>query len=264
MPDSETEIWVDQLRRDLGTLARRQARGEDLIFASRPRRAHPERVVSGVWLRQRYEDFPVLGVAASDFGTLDLAVRRAAYAALRGYSVAMFVEGDVRLPLRLGLQLRGTRDGSLESLFDVPAWIAGTLASVPVTALINLVTMLSWREAIRIRLRRLILTDAEQEILAAAARPAPIARAPEDVPGPAQPREPPPRAGGRAPLDPPQSKVPSQGALPDEVAMRITNTEPLVDIEIGEIRIRGMRPELEVVVQQDEHVTAVSLRAAQR
>ena len=71
MPDLEGEPGVDQLRRDLGTLARRQARGEDLIIAWRPRRARPARVVIDVWLRQRYEDFPVLGVAAADFGTLD-------------------------------------------------------------------------------------------------------------------------------------------------------------------------------------------------
>lgn len=221
--------------------------------------------MTGVWLRHRYADLPVLGVAATDLAALDLAVRRAAYATSRGRSARMFTEHDVRIPLRLGLRLRGNREGSLESLIDVPAWIVAVLGSAPATALINLVTMLSWREAIRVQLRQLVLTDDEEQVLRDAARAAPPVPEPEQVAGPAHPRELP--AGQRRTpefVDPASSAVPAQGVLPDPLAERLASTEPVVDVDIGDVHIRGLRPDIEVAVQQGDRITAVSVRKPRR
>jgi hypothetical protein len=258
---------VAHLRRDLARMERLRRRGEDPSesLALRPRRAQPEADVTGVWLGHHYAERPVVGVASDDLAALDLAMRRAAYATARGRSARMFLEVDVRIPQRLGLQLREAREGSLEWLLDVPAWIVAALASAPATALINLITVLSWREAIRVQLRRLALSDEEQQILRESARPAPQVAAPHDVPGPPYPRELPVSAGRIPSFDEPTSAaVPPQGPLPRSIVEHAMAIEPLLDIDVGEVHIRGLRPETEVVVQQGNQLTVVTVRAPKR
>jgi hypothetical protein len=173
----------------------------------------------------------------------------------------MFGEAHIRIPQRLGLQVREAEKGSLEWLLDIPAWIVSGLASAPTVALVNFVTLMSWREAIRAQLRRLLLTAEERRILQEAARPAPASAPPEEVPGLAYPQEIGRHGGPLQPFqEPKSSNVPLQGALPIPIAERIAANETLVDVEVGEVRVRGMRPETQVVVQQDDDITVVTVR----
>jgi len=69
-------------------------------------------------------------------------------------------------------------------------------------------------------------------------------------------------AGGRRALD--GSSSGTGRSLPGPVADRLNAVDRLVEVDVGDIRIRGMRPETEVVVQQGDQLTSVSVRAPQR
>ncbi len=263
----EDERWVLQFRRDLGRLERQHRRGESTSegLARRPRRASPVEPVTAVWISHRYEATPVAAVVGDDLAALDLALRRAAYATQRGWSARIFHDADIRIPTRLGLQVREARAGSLEWLLDIPAWMVMGLSSAPAVALINLVTIVSWREAVRVQLRRTVLTREESRVLEEAARPAPqseetFADDGSDPPrlAPGNARTGAQRVGGVA------VEIPRQGALPTLVERRLDAVEPVVDIDIGDVHVRGVRPETEIVVQQGEQVTSVAIRALRR
>ena len=64
--------------------------------------------------------------------------------------------------------------------------------------------------------------------------------------------------------EPNPDSLPRQGALPELVERQLVASEPLVDVDIGDVHVRRVRPETEVVVQQDDHVTAVAIRALKR
>lgn len=263
----EEELWVSQIRRDLGRLERRQRRGEiaSEALALRPRRAAPTDPVTAIWISHRYSTTPVAAVAGEDLAALDLALRRAAYATERGWSARVFHDADIRIPTRMGLHVREARAGSLEWLLDIPAWMVAGLSSAPAVALINLVTLVSWREAVRVQLRRAILSPEERRVLREAERPAPPSAPSADVSGPSNPRVL-YRGVDRSSVakEPKSDDLPRQGALPELVERQLDASEPLVDIDIGDVHVRGVRPETEVVVQQDDRVTAVAIRALRR
>ena len=265
MPDEE--LWVSQIRRDLGRLERQQRRGANASegLALRPRRAVPIEPVTAVWISHRYATTPVAAVAGDDLAALDLALRRAAYATERGWSARVFHDADIRIPKRMGLHVREARAGSLEWLLDIPAWMVAGLSSAPAVALINLVTIVSWREAVRVQLRRAVLSAEERRVLKEAARPAPSSALPSDVAGASNPRVL-YRGVERVSVaeEPDPVGLPHQGALPESVERQLVASEPLVDIDIGDVHVRGVRPDTEVVVQQDDRVTAVAIRALKR
>jgi hypothetical protein len=248
-------------------MERRHHRGEDASegLALRPRRATPAAPVTGVWISHGYATTPVASVAGEDLAALDLALRRAAYATERGLSARIFHDADIRIPTRMGLHVREARAGSLEWLLDIPTWMVLGLSSAPAVALINLVTIVSWREAVRIQLTRMVLSAEERLILEEAARPAPPSAALSEVGGSERPR-----ALYRgvehasATKEPDPGVLPRQGALPEAVGQELDASEPLVDIDVGDAHVRGVRPETRVVIQQDGHVTAVTIRALKR
>lgn len=263
---SADELWVSQIRRDLDRLERRQRRGEDASggIALRPRRAAPIEPVTAVWISHRYATTPVAAVAGDDLAALDLALRRAAYATERGWSALVFHEADIRIPTRMGLHVREARPESLEWL-DIPAWMLAGLSSAPAVALINLVTIVSWREAVRVQLKRAVLSAEERRVLEEAARPAPSSAPPSEVSGPSNPRIVYRGVESNSVAEEPNPDIlPRQGALPDLVERKLAASEPLVDIDIGDVHVRGVRPDTEVVVQQDDRVTAVAIRAIKR
>ena len=264
---ADGELWVSQIRRDLGRIERQQRRGENASegLALRPRRAVPIEPVTAVWISHRYETTPVAAVAGDDLAALDLALRRAAYATERGWSARIFHDADIRIPKRMGLHVREARAGSLEWLLDIPAWMVAGLSSAPAVALINLVTIVSWREAARVQLRRAVLSAEERRALEEAARPAPLSAPPSEVSGPSNPRVLYRGVESKSMAEEPDpDSLPRQGALPELVERRLVASEPLVDIDIGDVHVRGVQPETEVVVQQDDHVTAVTIRALKR
>ena len=165
----------------------------------------------------------------------------------------------------MGLHVREARAGSLEWLLDIPAWMVAGLSSAPAVALINLVTIVSWREAVRVQLRRAVLSAEERRVLKEAARPAPSSALPSDVAGASNPRVL-YRGVERVSVaeEPDPVGLPHQGALPESVERQLVASEPLVDIDIGDVHVRGVRPDTEVVVQQDDRVTAVAIRALKR
>jgi hypothetical protein len=165
----------------------------------------------------------------------------------------------------MGLHVREARAGSLEWLLDIPAWMVAGLSSAPAVALVNLVTIVSWREAVRVQLRRAVLSAEERRILDEAARPAPPSVPPSEVSGPSNPRVLYRGVKSASVAEEPKSDdLPRQGALPELVERELVASEPLVDIDIGDVHVRGVRPETEVVVQQDDRVTAVAIRALRR
>lgn len=208
----------------------------------------------------RYQELPVLGALAWDVGQFDLAMRRAAFAARERIPLDRFLVADIRLSRRGGLQLRGAEPGSLELLLDIPVWIVAALASQPTTALVNLLTLIGAREAIRVRLRRVVLSADEESLLVEAQRaPAALPRPDDFDDRPLTPIELESGAG------PTTAEVPvRQGRLPNEIRTRLEGSEPIVDVEVGSVRIRTPRPEIDVVVHENGVATSVSIQQPQR
>ena len=240
--------WVAQAVDDFKRL-------EDGRPIVRRERRPPLPGADAVLVSWRYKEHPVLGALAWDLEQIDLAMRRATYAVQQNLTVDDVVRPDVRLPRRDGLQLRGSQEGSLGLLVDIPTWIVEALSSQPAIALTNLIVLLSAREAIAVRLRRLLLTKAEKEILATNSR---VPVEPPHSPSSAYADE-----GARTSIRPQTSVHPQtntlQGALPRDVASRIDASDPLVDVQVGRVRVRTHRPTVEIAVQEGDTLTSVSI-----
>jgi hypothetical protein len=217
------------------------------------------READAVFFGCRYESYPVLGELAWDVEQFDLSVRRAALATREGFSIDRFAGGGVRVPRRVGLQLRGTTSGSLDLVLDIPAWIVAALASQPVMAIANLIQLLGAREAIRVRLRSLILTPEEKRVLAASTRtPAPLAPGRRhDAPAP----------GGSYSDEleisvatyPGHETSARQGTIPREVKERLDATPADVEVEVGNIKVRTQGLAAEVAVQDGDRLVSISI-----
>src|SRR5690349_13675163 len=117
---NEPDEWVTDLRRTIARLERESRRGH--LSSVRPsRRAGLRSEVRSVWIRYRYPEYPSMGHAGVDFEFFDRALRHSAYAATRRESVVDDHGPRIRLPVDLGLQLRGASSGSLEVLLAIPA-----------------------------------------------------------------------------------------------------------------------------------------------
>jgi hypothetical protein len=249
--------WIQDVRRDLGRLA-------DGRLPARRRRDGSQRGTSAVYLRWHYEQAPALGAFASDTEAFDLAMRRAAFAVHERRPIKSLIDGHVRLSRSDGLHLRGASEGSLDVLLDIPAWIVIALASAPATAVVNLLTLLSAREMVRVQLRRLILTEHEQRILTDHQRtplqlpPAHSGPFDDDL------RLQPPDQTMATDSMPDATLTTRQGALPSSVAEMMESTEPIVDVEIGHIRVRTPRPDIDVVIQEGDLATSISIRTPKR
>jgi hypothetical protein len=191
----------------------------------------------------------------------DLAVRRAAYAIWNHIPADELVERDIRIPRRQGVRLTGTEQGSLELLLSLPPWIVGALASQPATALANLIALLSARETIRVQLRRLVLTPAELHLLESH-RPEPV-----DLPTALNDGSSASDRSATALYEEDEHPVvasAAQEALPAELEELVNSAEPLVDVEVGHVRVRSRRPDIDVVVQEGERIISVGIRTPRR
>jgi hypothetical protein len=247
--------WFDVLRRDVSRLA-----DDRPLPARRGRKPAASLTGSAAAIGWRYAERPVLNAFAADAEQFDLALRRAALAVYRRWPIDIYFDEDIRIPRRLGLQLEAARPGSLDVMVAIPVWIVAALASQPATAIANLLALLSEREAVRVQIRRWVLTDEELRTLEAASRPA------VDVPPPEE------REGHDADipnarvLTPPEHEgLPRlQDPLPGPLAEALHRQEPVVDVEIGHVRVRSARPDIDVVVRSGAEVTAVSIREPKR
>jgi len=225
-----------------------------------PQVSRPTTATDAVFIGCRYASYPVLGELAWDVEQFDLAVRRAALATEKGFLVERFLRSDVRVPRRLGLQMRGSTQGSLEILLDIPAWIVAALASQPATAVANLITLLGARESIRVRIRGILLTAEEKRILEASSRP---------------PAQLPTTSGGgvvapgiRELLEADQPDTRSgkqsthtnarQGTLPRRIKERLDSTEADVEVDVGNVVVRTQGLAVEISVQEGDRLTSIS------
>jgi hypothetical protein len=243
--------WAEYVRRDIGRLA------DDRLPARR--RTARETDVAAVYLGWEYADLPVLGQLAWDFEQFDLALRRASLATSQRLPVARFEETDIRIPRRAGLQLRGANAGSLEILLDIPRWIVAVLASEPVTAVANLIALLGARQAIRVALRRSRLSDQERQRLEELERePASLPGEPENTPYEELPTE----VESISSIE--EASQVRQGAISVDVKQALDAAEPIVDVEVGHVRVRSRRPDIDIVIREGDSVTAVSIREPRR